>query len=307
VSGVRFQTGTCYLIPDTLVMACGVIYLVPVPIGNLGDITLRALDIFKSAKLIACEDTRKTAFLLQQYNIPIPKLISFHKFNERSRESALFAHLESGKDLVVVSDAGSPGISDPCENLVAEALKRGIEVIALPGASALLPAISVSGFSTRQFQFVGFLPIQVKKRREKLNEIKLYPFPTIIYEAPHRIIALLKDMFSVLGDRKLCICREISKLHEEHVYGQLSELIENNELIIKGEFCLVVDGQPEEQAANLAETEPDPTELQNFILNCKKTGMGTREISVAMADQYGLERKTAYSLVLKHIAKGKKA
>jgi 16S rRNA (cytidine1402-2'-O)-methyltransferase len=273
----------------------------------LGDITLRAIDILKNAELIACEDTRKTAFLLQQYKIPVPKLISFHKFNERSRQAALFAHLESGKDLVVVSDAGSPGISDPCESLVAEALIKGIEVIALPGASAVIPAISVSGFSTRQFQFVGFLPAQAKKRREKLHEIKDYPFPTVIYEAPHRIITLLQELLNVLGDRKLCLCREISKLHEEHIYGLLSELISNDELTIKGEFCLVLDGTSVEQTTELDKGEPDPTALHDFMIKCKKAGMGTREISVALAEQFGLERKTAYSMVVKHSSRGKKA
>ena len=202
-------------------MANGVIFLVPVPIGNLGDITLRAIETLQKAELIACEDTRKTSFLLAQYKIALPKLISFHKYNERQREAGLFEHLKSGKDLVVVSDAGSPGISDPCEKLVQTALQQGIEVIALPGASALIPAISVSGFSARQFQFIGFLPLEAHKRLSKIQEISLYPYPTVIYEAPHRILSLLGELLETCGDRSVCLCREISKLHEEHVYGSL--------------------------------------------------------------------------------------
>jgi 16S rRNA (cytidine1402-2'-O)-methyltransferase len=271
------------------------LYLVPVPIGNLGDITLRALELLKKAELIACEDTRKTAFLLKQYDIQTPKLVSFHKFNERSREDQLISYLQSGKDLIVVSDAGSPAISDPAEHMVKEAITRGIKVFALPGASALVPAVSVAGFGTQQFQFVGFLPTQAKKRREKLQEIALYPYPTILYEAPHRIAKLLSELLISMGDRQVCLCREISKLHEEQVRGRLSDLIQENAFTIKGEFVLIL------AAADKAETccEPDPDELEIKARELLKTGLGTRELANRLADSSGISRKQAYSLILK--------
>jgi len=271
------------------------LYLVPVPIGNLGDITLRALELLKKAELIACEDTRKTAFLLKQYDIPIPKLISFHKFNERQREEQLIDYMQEGKDLIVVSDAGSPAISDPAEHLVKEAITRGIKVFALPGASALIPAISVAGFGTQQFQFVGFLPAQTKKRKEKLQEIALYPYPTILYEAPHRIRKLLSELLASMGDRQVCLCREISKLHEEQISGRLSELSQEDAFTVKGEFVLVLS------AADKAETydEPDQEELEAKGRELLKTGLGTRELANRLVESSGISRKDAYSLILK--------
>ncbi len=271
------------------------LYLVPVPIGNLGDITLRALELLKKAELIACEDTRKTAFLLKQYDIPIPKLISFHKFNERQREDQLSAYLQSGKDLIVVSDAGSPAISDPAEHLVKEAIAKGIQVYALPGATAVIPAISVAGFGTQQFQFVGFLPAQAKKRREKLQEIALYPYPTILYEAPHRIHKLLIELLNTIGDRQVCLCREISKLYEEQIRGRLSELVQADAFTQKGEFVLILD------AAEKTETpaEPNSEELEAIAKELLKTKLGTRETADRLAKSSGISRKQAYSLILK--------
>lgn len=277
------------------------LYLVPVPIGNLGDITLRALELLKKAELIACEDTRKTAFLLKQYDIPIPKLISFHKFNQRTREEQLISYLQSGKDLIVVSDAGSPAISDPAENLVKEAVKKRIKVFALPGANALIPAISTAGFGTLQFQFVGYLPAQAKKRREKIQEIALYPYPTILYEAPHRIVKLLSELLISVGDRQVCLCREISKLHEEQVRGRLSELVKEDSFILKGEFVVVLN------ASETSETPGalDPEVLKEQILEMQQKGMGTRDIAAAIAELHSLSRKEAYNLVLKYTGKNR--
>ncbi len=270
------------------------LYLVPVPIGNLGDITLRALELLKRAELIACEDTRKTAFLLKQYEIKAPKLLSFHKFNERQREEQLISWLKSGKDLIVVSDAGSPAISDPSESLVQEAIAQGIQVFALPGANAVIPSVSVAGFGTNQFQFVGFLPAQTKKRKEKLLEIAGYMHPTVIYEAPHRIMKLLKELLEVVGDRKVCLCREISKLHEEQIRGNLSDLADSEELTLRGEFALVLEAGKDEHAA----PELDRTQLGEMIEALQKAGNGTREIADFIALEHKINRKEAYSLVL---------
>lgn len=277
------------------------LYLVPVPIGNLGDITLRALELLKKAELIACEDTRKTAFLLKQYDIPIPKLISFHKFNERSREEHLIKYLQDGKDLIIVSDAGSPAISDPAEHLVNEAIKQGVQVFALPGASAIIPAISTAGFGTQQFQFVGFLPAQAKKRREKLQEIALYPYPTIFYEAPHRIRKLLSELLESVGDRQVCLCREISKLHEEQVRGRLSELVREDSFILKGEFVVVLNAP---ELSELPEAT-DPEMLKEQIIAMQKEGISTRDIAAIIAEVHKINRKEAYDLVLEYTRKNR--
>lgn len=284
-------------------MAHGVIFLVPVPIGNLGDITLRALELLKQAELIACEDTRRTAFLLSQYQIPVPKLISFHKFNERSREDILFKHLSSGKDLVIVSDAGSPGISDPCEALVQAALKAEIKVFALPGASAVIPAISVSGFSTRQFQFIGFLPSEAHKRNEALRELSQYNYPSVIYEAPHRITSLLEELLQSCGNRRVCLCREISKLHEEHLHSDLQSLITQGEITLRGEFALVLEGQ--ENLLSLR-GEFSSADLNYHIHTCLKRGLGTRESSQELAEIFKLSRSMAYEMVLDYLKKVKR-
>lgn len=279
--------------------ACGVIYLVPVPIGNLGDITLRALELFKQASLIACEDTRKTSFLLSHYQIPVPKLISFHKFNERQRESILFEHLEAGKDLVIVSDAGSPGISDPSEKLVELAISRGIKVFALPGANALIPAVTTAGFRTQQFQFIGFLPSDNAKRRQKLKELAQYPYPSIIYESPHRLREALAELHEYCGNRKLAISREISKLHEEHLYGYVEDFLQDEDMTLRGEFVIVIQGCPQDTT----ETKSNAADIAYHIARCLKNGMGTREISNELSSVFAMPRSEAYNTVIAYLKK----
>lgn len=276
-------------------MACGVIYLVPVPIGNLGDITLRALDTLRNASLIACEDTRKTAFLLNHFQIPLPRLISFHKFNEKQREEQLLRHLEEGKDLVVVSDAGSPGISDPSGKLVESAVAKGIRVIALPGATALIPAITSSGMDSSQFQFIGFLPQTRQKKLAKLAEIAAYPYPSVLYEAPHRVKDTLKDLREVCGNRQLSIAREISKLYEEQLRGTAEELWEAEELTLKGEFVIVIAGKKPLPKAEVSENT-----LREVIKVLDDDGLKSREICRELCQNYGLSHSEAYELVLKY-------
>ena len=279
--------------------ACGAIYLVPVPIGNLGDITLRALELFKQASLIACEDTRKTSFLLSHYQIPVPKLISFHKFNERQRESILFEHLESGQDLLIVSDAGSPGISDPSEKLVDMAISRGIKVFALPGANALIPAITTAGFRTQQFQFIGFLPPDTAKRKQKLKELAMYPYPSIIYESPHRIKDSLAELLDYCGNRRVAISREISKLHEEHLYGFVQDFLQEEEFTLRGEFAIVIQGCLRETD----ESNASAADMAYHIARCHKSGMGTREISNELSSVFNLPRSEAYNTVIAYLKK----
>lgn len=269
----------------------GVIFLVPVPIGNLGDITLRAIETLKSVELIACEDTRKTAFLLSQYEIAIPRLISFHKFNERSREDAIFSYLKGGKDVAIVSDAGSPAISDPAQSLISQAIAKGCEVCALPGATALVPALSMSGFATDAFQFLGFLPQKQKLRQAALHQIKDYPFVSIVYESVHRIYETLSQMAEHFPDRELAIVREISKLHEEVIRGSAKELANGDAITLKGEFVIVID------KAEIQKKELSDAEILQMIEMGE--GMSNSDLAKALAQKTGMGKNQAYDALLR--------
>jgi 16S rRNA (cytidine1402-2'-O)-methyltransferase len=202
----------------------GCLYLVGTPIGNLEDITLRALRVLKEADLIACEDTRHTLKLLTHFEIR-KRLISYHEHNEHIRAPELVAELEAGSTVALVSDAGMPLVSDPGERLVRLAIERGIEVVPVPGPSALTAALAASGLPVTEFLFAGFLPAQQGKRRRALAGLATEPRTLIFYEAPHRIAAMLEDARATLGNRRAVIAREITKLHEEFLRGSLDELI----------------------------------------------------------------------------------
>jgi 16S rRNA (cytidine1402-2'-O)-methyltransferase len=198
-----------------------VLYLVATPLGNLEDITLRALRILKEADLVACEDTRHTAKLLARYGITTPKE-SYHKFNEESRTRRFLELLREGKTIALVSDSGTPLISDPGYTLVAACRREGIPVTPIPGPSAAIAALVGSGLPTDTFLFAGFLPPRSSARRNRLEEVAPVPATLIFYEAPHRLLASLGDMVEVLGDRKACMVRELTKIHEEFLAGTLS-------------------------------------------------------------------------------------
>lgn len=220
----------------------GILYLVATPIGNLEDITLRALRILKEVSLIACEDTRQTGKLLTHYLIKCPT-ISYHEHNEKERTEQLINHLLEGKSIALVSDAGTPMISDPGFSLVNKAISAQIPIIAIPGASALLPALITSGFKSSEFVFIGFLPARRGERRKKLLEIKPLPFTIICYESPHRITESLIDAKEILGARKATIARELTKVYEEVLRGNLMELSDITlEKQLKGELVLVIEG-----------------------------------------------------------------
>lgn len=271
-------------------MLKGVIFLIPVPIGNLGDITLRALEILKNIPLIACEDTRKSAFLLSQYEISAPKLLSFHKFNERQREEKLFAHLAEGKDLAIISDAGSPLISDPAYLFVQKAIEEGFQVQALPGATAFVPAISVSGFEPNSFQFLGFLPAKKKERERVFELMKSYPYPSIIYESVHHLKETLEELYAYLGNRKVAIVREISKLYEECIRGDLAGILADYQLKEKGEFVVVIDKAVGERGF-------DEEGARKLIR--ENEGMKSRELAGMLALKYAIPKNKAYDFVLK--------
>lgn len=219
------------------------LYLIPTPIGNLEDITLRALRILKEVDVVYAEDTRNTRKLMSHYEIKTP-LDSYHDFNETTKMTVLIQHLQRGQSIGLVSDAGMPLISDPGFHLVQNVIDLGFNVVALPGANALLPALAMSGMKTQPFVFIGFLDSKSKKRKEAIEHYQYYGETLVIYESIHRIKQTLSDLYDVLGDRHFVIAREISKAYEEIIDGNLSEFNDISQL--KGELVLLVDGYLEE-------------------------------------------------------------
>jgi 16S rRNA (cytidine1402-2'-O)-methyltransferase len=273
------------------IQTAGNLYLVPVPIGNLGDITLRALEVLSNVELIAAEDTRTTSFLLNHHKIAYQEIISYHKFNERARVNLLIDHLLSGKDLAVVSDAGTPALSDPASILVDAAIEANINVIALPGASALLPALTASGLNDGPFLYLGFLPTKAKLRNQALEHIKASPYPVVLYEAPHRIEKLMAELEQALGDRRVCLARELTKLHEEYIRGTLKELKEPGKIKAKGEFVVVIDKAPEAD-------EPNTAQVEQLVALLKKEQISISAATKILMQLTGIKRNQAYQLLL---------
>jgi 16S rRNA (cytidine1402-2'-O)-methyltransferase len=223
-------------------MADGCLYLVPTPIGNLDDITSRALVVLNQVDLVACEDTRVSGRLLTKFDIK-KKLISYHEFNERQRAGELTEILRSGKSIAVVTDAGSPGISDPAYRVVKAAIDAGLSVVPLPGPNALIPALAGSGLPTDRFFFEGFLPHKSGARQTRLAKLAEFEHTLVFYESPHRVVKTLIDMQEIWGDRPACLAREISKKFEEFLRGRLSEISSKlSNRSVKGEIVLVVAG-----------------------------------------------------------------
>ena len=224
----------------------GKLYVVPTPIGNLEDITFRAIETLKSVALIAAEDTRHTQKLLNHFDIQ-KELISYHEHSKQSRLKQIIQKLEQGDDIALVSDAGMPAISDPGYELVKAAIKKDISVVVLPGANAALCALVGSGLSTKEYLFYGFLPRKKKDKLAELNRLKILKATLIFYESPYRIVETLQDITKNIGNRQVSIAREITKIHETYVRGcakDVYEWVKNNE--IKGECCIVVEGNVEE-------------------------------------------------------------
>lgn len=249
--------------------ANGKLYLVPTPIGNLKDITLRALEVLEMVDLIGAEDTRTSAFLLKHYDISTP-MTSYHKFNEKKRSSEFIKRLQSGENIAVISDAGSPGISDPAAEIISQAIDAGIIVESLPGATAMIPAIVASGLPNDHFYFIGFLPDKNKAKKELLQNLKTCPDTMIFYVSPHDILSFTKDIYEVFGDRKLILARELTKLHEEIIRTTLQDMINGKEIKLKGEFVAVVSGREE--------IEMTDEHLRDKIRILVDQGLSNREI-----------------------------
>lgn len=218
----------------------GKLYLVATPIGNLEDITFRALKILNEVDIIACEDTRQTLKLLNYYKIS-KRLISYHRHNEEIKSDFIIEKLIEGKNIAIVSDAGTPVISDPGEEVVRNAIQNKIEIVPIPGACALINALIVSGLDSKEFTFIGFLPLNKKNRKEKIEEIREETKTLILYEAPHKIINTLKELDEILDNRKIVLAREITKIHEEYLRGTVAEVLEKyNEP--RGEHIIIIEG-----------------------------------------------------------------
>ncbi len=276
-------------------MAPGTLYLVATPVGNLEDITLRALRILKEADLIACEDTRRTARLMKRYAIGTPRE-SYHQFNEASRTPQLVQMLRDGINIALVSDSGTPLISDPGYQLVSACRKEGIQVVPVPGPSAAIAALIGSGFGAESFFFAGFLPARESQRKRRLKELAGMPAALVLFEAPHRILSSLKDMASILGERKACVAREISKIHEEFLHGTITELIRVLQARpkVQGEITIILD-RGREIPEPLIRTD---SIRQHLAEEMQKTGLPRNKALRSVARQRGIPRKEAYKLLI---------
>ena len=268
----------------------GTLYLVATPIGNLEDITLRAIRVLREVSLIAAEDTRHSGRLLKHFEIATP-MLSFHEHSGPARQEKVLAALETG-DVALISDAGMPGISDPGFALVAAAIEAGAQVSPVPGPTALTAAVPVSGIVPEGFLYLGFLPRRVKDRRAILEPLRELPYPLVIYEAPHRLVNCLGDIEQILGDRPLVVARELTKLHEEIVRTTLSAARERYITVApRGEFVLVVGSSPAEETS-IAIDGPEVLELLRARL---VTGESPSAVARSVAKKLGLPRSDVYA------------
>ena len=270
----------------------GCLYLVATPIGNLEDITLRALRILKEVDQIACEDTRHTQKLLNHYNIQKP-LVSYHEHNEMTRAPELVLAMEQGAQIALVSDAGMPLVSDPGYRLVTLSLRHHLPVVPIPGAAALLAALSASGLPNEEFLFAGFLPARSGERRRALERLRIEDRTIIFYEAPHRIEETLADAREILGDRPACLAREVTKLHEEFRRGALSELSASlSEKPARGEITLLIGAVPPEERAAQRDTSQSLAERVDELIRQAK--LDRKEALKLAAKERGLTKRAAY-------------
>ncbi len=270
------------------------LYIVGTPIGNLGDITIRALETLKSVDIILAEDTRQTLKLLNHFDIK-KHMISYHRHNEDDKINTVVSLLDEGKNIALVSDAGMPIISDPGSNLVKYLIEKGYKIEVVPGVTALTTAIVKSGLDSTRFAFEGFLSVNKKQRNSRLNEIKNDTRTLIFYEAPHKILVTLEDMLKVFGNRNICISRELTKLHEEQMYTNLKDAIEKIKIDgIKGEIVLLVEGANKEK---IEEKERDLLKEKSNIELVKeemKKGFSKKDAIKNVAKLKGISKNEVY-------------
>ena len=275
----------------------GSLYLVATPIGNMEDITLRALRVLKEVDIIACEDTRHTAKLLTRHCITTPRK-SCHEFNEENRVPEFIRMLHEGKNIALVGDAGTPLVSDPGYKIVSACRSEGIPVVPVPGACSVVAALVASGLPSDSFFFAGFLPSRTTQRRRRLEELASIPATLILYEAPHRLIGSLKDMANVLGNRRAALAREITKIYEEFLCGTIDEILctLKNRPEIRGEITLVIENGDVKRAKLSAHVFPESIR-EHLTEEMKKSGMSRNETLKVIAHARGLTRRDAYRLL----------
>ncbi|OGQ35997.1 MAG: 16S rRNA (cytidine(1402)-2'-O)-methyltransferase [Deltaproteobacteria bacterium RIFCSPHIGHO2_12_FULL_43_9] len=271
----------------------GSLYIVPTPIGNLADITFRAVEVLKSVSVIAAEDTRRTSILLRHYGVNSSKnrLLSLHEHNQVSRTMELIKKMSAGESVALVSDAGTPLISDPGSYLISKAIESDIKIVSLPGPSAILTALTGSGFLLDEFLFLGFLPKKRGAMIKRFEQLRDSPLTIIFFDSPNRIKKTLNILLDVLGDRRIVICREMTKLYEEIIRGSISELASGLKENLKGEITVVVEGAGE------GEIEVDV--INDRILELIKKGERVSAIADQLHKELGVSKKGIYSLALK--------
>ena len=272
----------------------GKLYICATPIGNLEDATIRLLKTLRQVDMIACEDTRHTLKLLNRYKIK-KQLISYHEHSKPEKEDYIIELLREGKDIALVSDAGMPAISDPGENLVKKAISAGIDLEVIPGPSALIAALAISGMDTTAFVFEGFLPSRSSQRRERLEKLKEETRTIILYEAPHRLLACLKDIELILGEeRQLAIARELTKVYEEVKRGSVTELYEYYSLNPpRGEISIIIEGK------EVVVEAKSLTEIIREVEELLEQGMDKKEAFKTKAREYGIKKSMLYNYFVK--------
>lgn len=269
----------------------GTLYLVATPIGNLQDITFRALETLRTVDLIACEDTRHSQKLLNHYSIK-NRLVSYHEHNEKERAEELVELLAQGKSIAIVSDAGTPAICDPSFRIVEKANEIGAKVISIPGAVAFVNALIVSGLPTDSVFFGGFLPSKMSERIRRLEEVKTIPATLVFYETPHRLGKALADCLEVLGNRKTAVARELTKIHEEIICGNLQDLAERFSINqTKGEIVLIIE---RENISNLKSQISNTKTISERIAELEKEGIDNKNALKKAAKEFGLSKSEAY-------------
>ena len=275
-------------------MGKGKLYLVPTPIGNLKDITLRALEVLQSVDEIAAEDTRTSLKLLNHFNIK-KTLFSYHKHNEQGKSLDIINKLNNGIDIALITDAGTPGISDPGSVIVEKCREENIEFEVLPGATAITTALVYSGLDTTKFIFRGFLPRENKERNPVIEELKNVRDTIILYEAPHRLLNTLGYINENLGNRKIAVCRELTKLYEEIYRGRISEAIEFfTENRPRGEFVLVIEGKSDEDIKSEREALWSDLSIEEHLIKVIESGIDKKEAIKLVAKERGLTKKEVY-------------
>lgn len=271
----------------------GILFVVSTPIGNLEDITVRAINTLGHVALIACEDTRKTRILLKRWGISTP-LMSLHRFSEARKTYVILEQLRKGQNIALVSDAGTPGVSDPGTRLVGAALDAGIQVSPIPGPSSIIAALSVSGMDASEFAYLGFVPRKPSDHRIFFESLKTEHRSSVFFETPQRIMATLRIASEVLGSREMVLFRELTKIHEEVIRGTVSEILQilKNRDVVKGEITLVVKG---------SRTSGSPVDSEQAVLSLMGEGLSGKRLAEEAARRFGIKKNEAYQKFLKMI------